>query len=123
MVLPQIILVLSSVTLIPTIVVLFYSALNWKKSHHFFLACLFISVIFYYLPFLLSNAKLLRYVPYILKSGIVFYFMIPGFLNLYLKSFLTKSFYLKKKTCPFINRSIYCLFRLHLFPHSKWLPA
>ena len=97
MVLPQIILVLSSVTLIPTIVVLFYSALNWKKSHHFFLACLFISVIFYYLPFLLSNAKLLRHVPYILKSGIVFYFMIPGFLNLYLKSFLTKSFYLKKK--------------------------
>ncbi len=97
MVLPQIILVLSSVTLIPTIVVLFYSALNWKKSHHFFLACFFISVIFYYLPLLLSITKLLRYVPYILKSGIVFYFMISGFLNLYLKSFLTKSFYLKKK--------------------------
>lgn len=117
MVLPVIILVLSSVTLIPTIVVLFYSALNWKKSHHFFLACLFISVISYYLPFLLSNAKLLRHVPYILKSGIVFYFMIPGFLFLYLKSFLTKTLYLKKKhlfflIAPFITFLDYVYFHI-----------
>ena len=97
MVLPQIILLLSSITVIPTIVVLFYSALNWKKSHHFFLACFFISLIFYYIPFILSNAKILRYVPYILKTGIVFYFMSPAFIYLYLKSFLTKSLYLNKK--------------------------
>ena len=97
MILPFFILVFSSFTLIPTIIVLIYSAINWKKSHHFFLAGFFISIIFYYLPFLLSNAKLLRYLPYILKSGIIFYFMIPGFLNLYLKSFLTRSFYLRKK--------------------------
>jgi AraC-like DNA-binding protein len=102
MVLPQIILVLSSVTVIPTIVVLFYSALNWKKSHHFFLACFFISLIFYYLPFILSNAKILRHVPYILKIGIVFYFMIPAFIYLYLKSFLTKSLYLNKKHLLFL---------------------
>lgn len=102
MVLPLIILVLSSVTLISTIVVLFYSALNWKKSHHFFLACFFICLIFYYLPFLLSNIKLLRYVPYVLKSGVIFYYMIPGFLILYLMSFLTKSLYLKKKHLLFL---------------------
>ena len=117
MVLPVIILVLSSVTLIPTIVVLFYSALNWKKSHHFFLACFFISLIFYYQPFLISNAKLLRHIPYILKSGIVFYFMIPGFLYLYLKSFLTKSFYLNKKhvlllIVPFIAFLDYVYFHI-----------
>jgi len=117
MVLPVIILVLSSVTLIPTIVVLFYSALNWKKSHHFFLACFFISLIFYYQPFLISNAKLLRHIPYILKSGIVFYFMIPGFLYLYLKSFLTKTFYLKKKhllflIAPFISLLDYMYFHI-----------
>ena len=117
MVLPVIILVLSSVTLIPTIVVLFYSALNWKKSHHFFLACFFISLIFYYQPFLISNAKLLRHIPYILKSGIVFYFMIPGFLYLYLKSFLTKTFYLKKKhllflIAPFISLLDYLYFHI-----------
>ena len=102
MVLPQIILLLSSITVIPTIVVLFYSALNWKKSHHFFLACFFISLIFYYVPFILSNAKILRYVPYILKTGIVFYFMIPAFIYLYLKSFLTKSLYLNKKHLLFL---------------------
>ena len=102
MVLPQIILLLSSITVIPTIVVLFYSALNWKKSHHFFLACSFISLIFYYIPFILSNAKILRYVPYILKTGIVFYFMIPAFIYLYLKSFLTKSLYLNKKHLLFL---------------------
>ena len=117
MVLPIIILVLSTVTVIPTIVVLFYSSLNWKKSHHFFLACLFISIILYYLPFLLSNAKLLQHVPYILKSGIIFYFMTPGFLNLYLKSFLTKSFYLKKKhllylIAPFIAFLDYLFFHI-----------
>jgi len=102
MVLPQIILLLSSITVIPTIVVLFYSALNWKKSHHFFLACFFISLIFYYIPFILSSAKILRYAPYILKTGIVFYFMIPAFIYLYLKSFLTKSFYLNKKHLLFL---------------------
>ncbi len=102
MVLPQIILLLSSITVIPTIVVLFYSALNWKKSHHFFLACFFISLIFYYIPFILSNAKILRYVPYILKTGIVFYFMSPAFIYLYLKSFLTKSLYLNKKHLLFL---------------------
>ena len=102
MILPQIILLLSSITVIPTIVVLFYSALNWKKSHHFFLACFFISLIFYYVPFILSNAKILRYVPYILKTGIVFYFMIPAFIYLYLKSFLTKSLYLNKKHLLFL---------------------
>lgn len=117
MVLPIIILILSSVTLIPTIVVLFYSAFNWKKSHHFFLACLFISIILYYLPFLLSNAKLLRHVPYLLRSGIIFYFMIPGFLSLYLKSFLTKSFYIKKKhllylIAPFIAFLDYLFFHI-----------
>lgn len=117
MVLPIIILVLSTVTAIPTIVVLFYSAFNWKKSHHFFLACLFISIILYYLPFLLSNTKLLQHVPYILKSGIIFYFMTPGFLNLYLKSFLTKSFYLKKKhllylIAPFIAFLDYLFFHI-----------
>ena len=102
MVLPQIILLLSSITVIPTIVVLFYSALNWKKSHHFFLACFFISLIFYYVPFILSNAKILRYVPYIMKTGIVFYFMTPAFIYLYLKSFLTKSLYLNKKHLLFL---------------------
>ena len=102
MVLPQIILLLSSITVIPTIVVLFYSALNWKKSHHFFLACFFISLIFYYIPFILSNAKILRYVPYIMKTGIVFYFMTPAFIYLYLKSFLTKSLYLNKKHLLFL---------------------
>lgn len=102
MVLPLIILILSTVTVIPTIVVLFYSAINWKKSHHFFLAWIFISLIFYYLPFILSNAKILQYVPYVLKSGIVFYFMIPAFIYLYLKSFLTKSLYLKKKHLLFL---------------------
>ena len=102
MVLPVIILVLSTVTVIPTIVVLFYSALNWKKSHHFFLACLLISIILYYLPFILSNVKLLQHVPYNLKSGIIFYFMIPVFIYLYLKSFLTKSLYLKKKHLLFL---------------------
>lgn len=102
MILPQIILLLSSITVIPTIVVLFYSALNWKKSHHFFLACFFISLIFYYIPFILSNAKILRYVPYILKTGIVFYFMTPAFIYLYLKSFLTKSLYLNKKHLLFL---------------------
>jgi AraC-like DNA-binding protein len=102
MVLSLIILVLSSVTLISTIVVLIYSALNWKKSHHFFLACFFICLIFYYLPFLLSNLKLLRYVPHVLKSGVIFYYMIPGFLILYLKSFLTKSLYLRKKHLLFL---------------------
>ena len=117
MVMPIIILVLSTVTVIPTIVVLFYSAFNWKKSHHFFLACLFISIILYYLPFLLSNAKLLQHVPYILKSGIIFYFMTPGFFNLYLISFLTKSFYLKKKhllylIAPFIAFLDYLIFHI-----------
>ncbi len=102
MISPQIILLLSSITVIPTIVVLFYSALNWKKSHHFFLACFFISLIFYYLPFIFSNAKILRYVPYILKTGIVFYFMIPAFIYLYIKSFLTKSLYLNKKHLLFL---------------------
>ena len=102
MVLPIIILVLSTVTVIPTIVVLFYSAFSWKKSHHFFLACLLISIILYYLPFILSNVKLLQHVPYILKSGIIFYFMIPVFIYLNLKSFLTKSFYLKKKHLLFL---------------------
>ena len=102
MVLPLTIFVLSSVTLISTIVVLIYSALNWKKSHHFFLACFFICLIFYYLPFILSNLKLLRYVPYVLKSGVIFYYMIPGFLILYLKSFLTKSLYLRKKHLLFL---------------------
>ena len=102
MVLPLIILILSTVTVIPTIVVLFYSAINWKKSHHFFLAWIFISLIFYYLPFILSNAKILQHVPYVLKSGIVFYFMIPAFIYLYLKSFLTKSLYLKKKHLLFL---------------------
>jgi len=102
MISPQIILLLSSITVIPTIVVLFYSALNWKKSHHFFLACFFISLIFYYIPFILSNAKILRYVPYILKTGIVFYFMTPAFIYLYLKSFLTKSLYLNKKHLLFL---------------------
>ena len=119
MVLPIIILVLSTVTVIPTIVVLFYSAFSWKKSHHFFLACLLISIILYYLPFILSNVKLLQHVPYILKSGIIFYFMIPVFFYLNLKSFLTKSLYLKKKTSAFSNSSIYCLSRLLVFPHSK----
>ena len=117
MVLPQIILLLSSITVIPTIVVLFYSALNWKKSHHFFLACFFISLIFYYIPFILSNAKILRYVPYILKTGIVFYFMIPAFIYLYLKSFLTKSLYLNKKhllllIVPFIAFLDYVYFHI-----------
>ena len=117
MVLPVIILVLSSITLIPTIVVLFYSALNWKKSHHFFLACFLISFIFYYLPYILSNAKILRHVPYFLKSGIVFYFMIPAFIYLYLKSFLTKTFYLKKKhilflIAPFIALLDYVYFHI-----------
>ena len=102
MVLPIIILVLSTVTVIPTIVVLFYSAFSWKKSHHFFLACFLISIILYYLPFILSNVKLLQHVPYILKSGIIFYFMIPVFIYLNLKSFLTKSFYLKKKHLLFL---------------------
>ena len=102
MVLPIIILVLSTVTVIPTIVVLFYSAFSWKKSHHFFLACFLISFILYYLPFILSNVKLLQHVPYILKSGIIFYFMIPVFIYLNLKSFLTKSFYLKKKHLLFL---------------------
>lgn len=102
MVLPQIILLESSVTLITTIVVLIYSALNWKKSHHFFLACFFICLIFYYLPFFLSSVKLLRYVPYFLKSGVIFYYMIPGFLILYLQSFLTKSLYLRKKHLLFL---------------------
>lgn len=117
MVLPQIILLLSSITVIPTIVVLFYSALNWKKSHHFFLACFFISLIFYYIPFILSNAKILRYVPYILKTGIVFYFMSPAFIYLYLKSFLTKSLYLNKKhllllIVPFIAFLDYVYFHI-----------
>lgn len=117
MILPFFILVFSSFTLIPTIIVLIYSAINWKKSHHFFLAGFFISIIFYYLPFLLSNAKLLRYLPYILKSGIIFYFMIPGFLNLYLKSFLTRSFYLRKKHLiyligPFIAFLDYLVFHI-----------
>lgn len=117
MILPFIILVFSSITLIPTIIVLIYSAINWKKSHHFFLAGFFISIIFYYLPFLLANAKLLRYVPYIIKSGIIFYFLIPGLLNLYLKSFLTKSFYLRKKHLiyligPFIAFLDYLVFHL-----------
>ena len=117
MILPFFILVFSSFTLIPAIIVLIYSAINWKKSHHFFLAGFFISIIFYYLPFLLSNAKLLRYLPYILKSGIIFYFMIPGFLNLYLKSFLTRSFYLRKKHLiyligPFIAFLDYLVFHI-----------
>jgi AraC-like DNA-binding protein len=117
MILPVLVLILSSATLVPTIIVLFYSALNWKKSHHFFLACLLISIILYYLPFLLSNAKLLKHVPYILKSGIIFYFMIPGFLSLYIKSFLTKSFYIKKKhllffIAPFIAFLDYLFFHI-----------
>ena len=102
MIISVIILILSSVTLISTIVVLLYSALKWKKSHHFFLACFFICLIFYYLPFLLANTKLLRYVPYILKSGMIFYYMIPGVLILYLKSFLTKSLYLRKEHLMFL---------------------
>lgn len=102
MIISVIILVLSSVMLISTIVVLLYSALKWKKSHHFFLACFFICLIFYYLPFLLTNTKLLRYVPYILKSGMIFYYMIPGVLILYLKSFLTKSLYLRKEHLMFL---------------------
>lgn len=122
MVLPVIVLILSSITLIPTIVVLFYSAINWKKTHHFFLASFFISLIFYYLPFLLSNAKLLRYVPYLLKSGIAFYFMIPGFLTLYIKSFISKSFQFKKKYLlfligPFIAFLDYLYF--HYINHSQ----
>ena len=122
MVLPQIILLLSSITVIPTIVVLFYSALNWKKSHHFFLACFFISLIFYYVPFILSNAKILRYVPYIMKTGIVFYFMTPAFIYLYLKSFLTKSLYLNKKhllflIVPFIAFLDYVYFHIQNSSH------
>jgi len=117
MILPFFILVFSFFTLIPTIIVIIYSAINWKKPHHFFLAGLFISIIFYYLPFLLSNAKLLRYLPYTFKSGIIFYFMIPGFLNLYLKSFLTRSFYLRKKHLiyligPFIAFLDYLVFHI-----------
>ncbi len=44
----------------------------------------------------------MRYVPYILKTGIVFYFMTPAFIYLYLKSFLTKSLYLNKKHLLFL---------------------
>ena len=44
----------------------------------------------------------MRYVPYVLKSGVIFYYMIPGFLILYLKSFLTKSLYLRKKHLLFL---------------------
>ena len=102
MVLPIIVLILSSITLIPTIVVLFYSAINWKKTHHFFLASFFLSVIFYLLPFILSTAKLLRYVPYLLKSGIIFYLLIPGILTLYVNSFIEKSFHFKKKYLLFL---------------------
>jgi len=44
----------------------------------------------------------LQHVPYVLKSGIIFYFMIPVFIYLYIKSFLTKSLYLKKKHLLFL---------------------
>lgn len=90
------ILILSSISFIPTIIVLFNSAINWKKKHHFFLASFCISVILYYLPFLLSYSKTLRYVPYFLKSGIIFHFMNPALLLLYIKFLFTKSFQLKK---------------------------
>lgn len=118
MILPLIIFILSSVTLITAIVILFYSALNWKKSHHLFLACFFICLIFYYLPFILSNLKLLRYVPYILKSGVIFYYMIPGFLILYLNSFLTKSLYLRKKYLLFLIVP-FIVFLDYLYFHIK----
>jgi AraC-like DNA-binding protein len=95
--LPIIVLILSSVTLVPTIIVLFYSAITYKKTHQYLLAGLLISTIFYYLPFFLSNAKLLHYAPYMLKLGIIFYLMMPALLTLYVKSFLTKSFQFKKK--------------------------
>lgn len=90
------ILILSSISFIPAIIVLFNSAINWKKKHHFFLASFCISVILYYLPFLLSYSKTLRYVPYFLKSGIIFHFMNPALLLLYIKFLLIKSFQLKK---------------------------
>lgn len=102
MLLPVIILIFSSFTLLSAIVVLLYSAISWKRTHHFFLASFFVSVILYYLPFLLSNTKTLHHVPHTLKSGIVFYFMIPAFIILYIKSFFTKSFYFKKKYLLFI---------------------
>lgn len=100
--LPVLVLILSSVTLIPTIIVLFYSAITWKKTHHYFLAGLLISTIFYYLPFFLSNAKLLHYAPYMLKFGVIFYLTIPALLTLYVKTFLTKSFQFKKKYLLFL---------------------
>lgn len=90
------ILILSSISFIPTIIVLFNSAINWKKKHHFFLASFCISAILYYLPFLLSYSKTLRYVPYFLKSGIIFHFMNPSLLLLYFKFLFIKSFKLKK---------------------------
>lgn len=100
--LPVLVLILSSVTLIPTIIVLFYSAITWKKTHHYFLAGLLISTIFYYLPFFLSNAKLLHYAPYMLKFGVIFYLTIPALLTLYVKTFLTKSFQFKEKYLLFL---------------------
>jgi hypothetical protein len=117
MILPIIILVFSSITLIPTIIVLFYSAIKWKKPHHFFLAGFFISIIFYYLPFLLSNVRLLQYVPYMLKTGIIFYFMIPGFLYFYLRTYLTKSIYFSNKyliylIAPFVAFLDYLVFHI-----------
>jgi len=112
-----IILILSSISLIPTIIVLFNSAITWKKKHHFFLASFFISVILYYLPFLLSYSKTLRYVPYFLKSGIIFNFMNPGLLLLYFKFLFTKSFHLKKihllyLIAPFIALLDYLYFHI-----------
>jgi AraC-like DNA-binding protein len=100
--LPVIVLILSSVTLVPTIIVLFYSAITYKKTHQYLLAGLLISTIFYYLPFFLSNAKLLHYVPYMLKFGVIFYLTMPALLTLYIKSFITKSFQFKKKYLFFL---------------------
>jgi len=100
--LPVIVLVLSSVTLVPAIIVIFYSAITYKKTHHYLLAGLLISTIIYYLPFFLSNAKLLHYAPYMLKLGVIFYLMVPALLSLYVKSFLTKSFQFKKKYLFFL---------------------
>lgn len=102
MLLPVILLIFSSFTLLSAIIVLLYSAISWKRTHHFYLAGFFVSIVLYYFPFILSITKLLHHVPHTLKSGIVFYFMIPAFLSLYIKSFFTTSFYFKKKYLLFL---------------------
>lgn len=60
----------------------------------------------------------MRYVPYILKSGVIFYYMIPGFLILYLNSFLTKSLYLRKKYLLFLIVP-FIVFLDYLYFHIK----